>query len=141
MSRIFGKFLVYVNNCSEVVSHSLGTLLGNVVQILSLFKYKITSTINATIGYEINNKKKNSQEKNSLVIHKFKITAKIPDITSLHPIAMMPDSAMILGLVNKVLNSIFAILHVTQLATYKIAQHKSERYVCFQQSMPGCQHA
>jgi hypothetical protein len=37
-----------------VVSHSLGTLLGNVVQILSLFKYKITSTINAIIGYEIN---------------------------------------------------------------------------------------
>jgi len=53
----------------------------------------------------------------------------------------MPDSAMILGLVNKVLNSIFAILHVTQLATYKIAQHKSERYVCFKQSMKGYQHA
>lgn len=136
INRIFGKCLVYVNNCSGVVSHSLGTLLGNVVQILSLFKYKITSTINAIIGYEINN-----QKKNSLVIHKFKITAKIPAITSLHPVAMMPDSAMILGLVNKVLNSIFAILHVTQLATYKIAQHKSERYVCFQQSMPGYQHA
>ena len=54
INRIFGKFLAYVNNCSWVVCHSLGTLSGNVVQTLSLFVYKVISKINAIIGYKIN---------------------------------------------------------------------------------------
>jgi hypothetical protein len=135
INRVLGKFLAYASSCSGVICQSSGTALGNLVQILSLSKYKIISKINPTAGYEITAQPKICDVlKCKLIIIDTIIAAII-----LKPVAINPELAMILGLLKKVLKSIYSPLglacQLKPALSYKIAHNQLEQYVYIPQSI------
>lgn len=94
INLILGKYLAYVNNCSGVISHSSGILVGSLFQSLSFSLYNCRSISDPTTGYH-NTIKANIAW--GLEINNAVIKEKIRAIAVLGSIAINPEYAITLG--------------------------------------------